>query len=406
MSFATRIDRSLFEAKVICTVEGGPRRTDLETAGVPCMVGAGIPARLAAELSDVDVVHVFRHGIAEPLVPAACASAGVPVMIESNIFGARDRSLDEGRFACHLMLSMMCLMRYHSQTGGGRDFNARHRVLYLPTETESLRAAAPAREEACQALGLDPSRPVIGRLGRAADLKWRDLLVDMVPHLLSLVPGVQILFVGATDAKRARLRRRGVANHVRLIEPVSEVSDLATLYAACDVVVNASMIGESQGLVIAEAMALGIPVVTCSTPWADNAQIEFVRNGESGWVANHPREYAEAVADLLGDEQRRRTFGANGRALVDRLLDPDALTRQLEQLYVHHVRGGDVAWQPAPDDIKRFTAEYPARARASFRHLSSRERLEAVRARQREALIRRLASARMIGAGLAGRLRG
>ena len=403
VSVATRLDRRRFDVRVISYGLDGPRRAEIERTGVP--VTLVTPGELADELAGVDIVHVYRHGIAEPLVPAACAHAGVPVLIESNIFGAHDRSADERRFKCHLFLSMMCLMRYRAKHGGAPDFDERHRVLYLPVEGAALRAASPGRDEACRQLGLDPARPVVGRLGRAADLKWRDLLVDMVPHLLDRVPEAQVVFVGATDAKRERLKRLGIADRVRLIEPVADARALATLYAACDVVVNASMIGESQGLVIAEAMALGLPVVTCSTPWADNAQIEFVQNGETGWVANHPREFAEAVTDLLTNPERRAAFGAAGRGLVDRVLDPDVLTRQLEQLYLHHLSGGTVHWRPTTEEVAEFTHGYAHRARAAFRALSAREQIEARAAREQETLIRRLASARMIAQPLLGRFR-
>ena len=47
-------------------------------------------------------------------------------------------------------------------------------------------------------------------------------------------------------------------------------------------------------------MALGVPVVTNATPWTDNAQVEVVDNGVNGWVANHPRSFAEAVVTCSG----------------------------------------------------------------------------------------------------------
>jgi glycosyltransferase involved in cell wall biosynthesis len=395
VSFATRLDRSRFAPQVITLIQGGPREADLTESGVPFVLGCGDADALSRELEGVDVVHVFRHGIADSLVPAAAARAGVPVLIESNIFGSRDRSPDEQRFACHLFGSMMCLTRYRHRVPADGGFEARHRVLCFPPEADRLRRKAPDRAQARRALGLDPARPVVARVGRAQDLKWRNLLVDMVPHLIGLVPEVQVVFVGPTVAKRARLARRGVLDRVTLIDQVVGDGDLATLYAACDVVVNASMIGESQGLVIAEAMALGIPVVTCSTPWVDNAQVEFVDNGHTGWVANHPREFAEAVADLLIHPGRRTEFGRRARDEIDRLLDPELLTRQLQDLYQHHLHGTEIDWRPASDEIARFEREYPARARASFRPLTPRERAEAFLTRAKEGATRRSAGARM-----------
>ena len=396
VSFATRLDPRRFSAKVITLLEGGPREMDLVESGVPFVLGVRDVEGLTRELANTDVVHVFRHGIADPVVPTAAERAGVPVLIESNIFGARDRSADESRFACHLLVSMMCLMRYRARLPADPSFAERHRVQYFPPEAQRLRELAPERPEARRALGLDPDRPVVARVGRAQDLKWRNLLVDMVPHLVRLVPEVQVLFIGATEAKRSRLARRGLSDRVALIDRVVGDANLATVYAACDVVVNASMIGESQGLAIAEAMALGVPVVTCSTPWADNAQVEFVDNGRNGWVANHPREYAEAVADLLLHSERRDQFGRQARQDIDRQLDPAALTRQLEQLYDHHLNGSPVTgWAPAADDSERFARDYPRRAKASFRSLTPRERAECLVARGEEELVRKSAGARM-----------
>ena len=65
-------------------------------------------------------------------------------------------------------------------------------------------------EQAQALLGLDASRPTVVRVGREDDRKWGDILVAMVPHLCTLVPEVQVVFVGATAHRRAQLRRAGV----------------------------------------------------------------------------------------------------------------------------------------------------------------------------------------------------
>jgi glycosyltransferase involved in cell wall biosynthesis len=380
VTFARELDRDRFDVSVVAVQQDGPRREELERAGVPVGLAHGDEQRLTAFLRGTDIAHVFRAGTTEPVVPRAAREAGVAHLVESNIFGHVDRSADEPRFDCHLFMSRMCLMRYAERAGGSRngDFHRRHKVLRVPIEIDSLRRDAPAPGDARRALGLDPDRPVVGRVGRDADLKWRDLLVDMVPHLLERVPDAQVLFVGATDDKRRRIERLGVADSCVLLEPTLDPRTLASYYAACDVFVSAAEIGESQGLGLCEALALGVPVVTCSTPWADNAQVEFVEHGRTGWFASHPRPFAEAVADLLEDPDRREAFGAAGRADVDRLLAPGPLTRQLEELYAALLRGEDApAWDPSPADVQRFTASYPRRAAAEYRPLTAREKADA-----------------------------
>src|SRR5215211_7785483 len=389
VSFATALDRSRFDVLAIAVDRDGPRRAELEQAGVAVHVASGDRDRLAELLSGVEIAHVFRAGTPEPLVPAACRAAGVAHVVETNIFGQVDRSAVEPDFACHLFMSQMCLLRYRERVGGDGDFHRRHKVLRFPIEHERLRADAPPPDEARHRLGLDPDRPVVGRVGRDADLKWRDLLVDMVPHLLELVPDVQILFVGATDAKRERLDRLGVRDRCMLAEPTLDPRTLATYYAACDVFVSAAEIGESQGLALSEALALEIPVVTCSTPWADNAQVEFVEHGRSGWLASHPRPFAEATAELLQDGDRRSAFGAAGRGDVERRLSPGPLTRQLERLYLGLLAAEDVReWDPSQEQIEDFVSEYPRRAAAEYRPLTPSERIELRATRMRERLRR------------------
>jgi hypothetical protein len=177
-----------------------------------------------------------------------------------------------------------------------------------------------------------------------------------------------------------------VLGDVACVDSSSDPKRLAAFYRAADVFASASSIGESFGLAIAEAMALGVPVVTSSTPWTDNAQVEVVDNGLTGWVANHPQAFAEAVADLLADERRRTTFGAAAARKVEAMWHPLALTRKLEQLYESVTTTGlpPADWTPGIDEEAAFEVEYPARAAAQYRPLSPREQREAAAATRRE----------------------
>ena len=386
VSCATRIDRERFDAHVVGVLELGPRAEELAAAGIPVTCAEGDGARLAELLRGTDLVHVFRHGIAEPIVPAACREAGVRRLVETNVFGSVDASEDERQFDCHLFMSKMTLLRYRNKV---RDrspaFHGRHRVLSAPIEHRALGRQAPSRTDARRQLGLHPDRPVVGRVGRAADLKWRRLIVDMVPHVLAIEPQAQVLLVGATPAKVARLRKLGVLDRCVLHDPSPDDARLATFYAACDVFASAAEIGESQGIAIGEALGFEVPVVTSSTPWADNAQVEFVEHGRTGWLASHPRSFAEAVADLLRDGERRASFGRAGREDVERTLSPDDVGPRLDGLYGELLGDGPArAWEPGPREIDAFARDYRRRAYAEFRPLTLRERGEVRAARLRE----------------------
>jgi glycosyltransferase involved in cell wall biosynthesis len=387
VTYALQHDRSRVNPRAVALSEPGERARELEAGDIEVLCARDDPGRLAQLLRGVDVVHVHRGGLAEPIVPGACRAAGIQALIETNVFGLRDTSPDNERFSAHLLISQMCAMRYREQAGLDLEtFNRRHRTLYYPVDVDGLRAAAIPRAEAHATLGLDPDRPTVVRVGRDDDRKWGDILIAMVPQLLALVPDVQIVFVGATAHRRDQLRRLGALDRVRCVAASSDARRVAAFYSAADVFASASSIGESFGLAIAEAMALGVPVVTSSTPWTDNAQVEVLDNGVNGWVANHPRVFAEAIADLLGNERRRRAFGAAAAEKVATSWHPAILTRELERLFEAVAATGlpPAAWTPTLAQQAAFEAEYPQRSAAQFRALSTLEQREAVRAVRRE----------------------
>jgi glycosyltransferase involved in cell wall biosynthesis len=391
VAHARELDPTRFQVHVVGLQELGPSAEALRIAGIRVDCADGDAQRLAGLIAGADVVHAFRAGAADPLVLDAAARAGTPVLVETNVFGLIDPSRAARGFDCRLFVSRMCALRYRDRAGPkGAEFHRRHRVLPHAVDVEGLRAGAPERSAAKQRLGLDPARPVVARIGRADDLKWRTLLVDMLPTLLELAPDAQPLLVGVTPAKRARLERRGVLDRCTLLDPVADDEEVACMFAACDVMVNAAELGEAGAVAITEAMALGIPVVTCSTPWVDNAQVELVEHGVTGLVANHPQPFAEAVAKLLEDERLRVRLGAAAQAVAERSFDARPLTRQLEALYESLLAGGDApdAWEPSTADLEAFAREYPRRVRAEFRPLSRRERAEARAARERERAVR------------------
>ena len=397
---ALAFQREGVDVSVVAAREDGFRRGILEAGGVEVECAHGDPRRLAELFAGADVVHVTRAGVAEPLVPEAVRAAGVEVLVETNVFGAVDASADERLFSTHLFPSKMCAWRYRTRLGlEGPGFHDRHRVSFWPVDIARLRSLAPSQTEARENLGLDPDRPVVVRVGRDNDRKWRDLIVDMIPPLLDAVPDAQVLLVGPTPAKLRRLDRLGVLDRVHLVPPTPDEAELAGFYAAADVMVTAAEIGESHSFAIEEAMCLGVPVVTCSTPWVDNAQIEQVDNGETGWLADHPQSFAEAVASLLTDAGMQARFSARNREKSDELYDAGALTRQLGRLYEALLAGGPAPadWLPSTAEVDAFDADYDRRLEDAFRPLSDGELREVDAARRRE---RARWAARAVKAGL------
>lgn len=90
-------------------------------------------------------------------------------------------------------------------------------------------------------------------------------------------------------------------------------ADPRSLLQASDIFLLAST-GEAFGLVLAEAMACGVPVVGSGS----GAIPEIVEDGVTGLLAT-PRDevsFADAIEKLARDERLRKAMGAKGRARV------------------------------------------------------------------------------------------
>jgi glycosyltransferase involved in cell wall biosynthesis len=100
---------------------------------------------------------------------------------------------------------------------------------------------------------------------------------------------------------------------------------------ALDVVVHASTQPEPFGLVIAEAMACGRPVVVSAAGGAG----EIVRDGIDA-LAVPPGDaaaMAEAIRRLAEDAELRARMGAAGRARAEADFDRARLVRQVAPVY-------------------------------------------------------------------------
>jgi glycosyltransferase involved in cell wall biosynthesis len=140
---------------------------------------------------------------------------------------------------------------------------------------------------------------VVGYVGRIAEEKNLDFLARALSGVLARAPDTFAAIVGdgpSRDAMREIFRARGVADRVRFTGTLRDAALIAA-YHALDVFAFASLT-ETQGLVLAEAMAAGVPVVALDAPGAR----EIVRDGANGRLlpAADEAAFAEAIDWIAG----------------------------------------------------------------------------------------------------------
>jgi glycosyltransferase involved in cell wall biosynthesis len=144
-----------------------------------------------------------------------------------------------------------------------------------------------------------------------------DLLVaaDLVRRR---IPRVQVRIVGdgpEAEKIRALHERLGLGDSVALLGHVDRTA-LALEYSRADCFCLPT-VQEGFGLVFAEAMAAGLPVVACRAA----AVPEIVREGETGLLVEPraPAALADALVRMLDDERLRREMGMAGQTAVEAL---------------------------------------------------------------------------------------
>jgi glycosyltransferase involved in cell wall biosynthesis len=167
-----------------------------------------------------------------------------------------------------------------------------------------------------RAAGIPESAFVVGHVGRLAPEKNMGFLADAVAGFLARRPGGRFLLVGEGPSKErllATFAGHGLSERVHL-GGVLQGRELASAYNAMNVFAFASLT-ETQGMVLTEAMAAGVPVVALDAPGA----CEVVRDGENGRLVPRPdaeafREALRWIAELDPGKRRRLAEGVDATA--------------------------------------------------------------------------------------------
>ena len=125
------------------------------------------------------------------------------------------------------------------------------------------------------------------------------------------------------DDFAARVKREGLGDAVRFIGYLDRAEALPACYAAADVFVFASRT-ETQGLVLLEAMAAGLPVVAL----AEMGTVDILGPRRASLAPPpEPEAFGEAVGRLLGDASARQRLAADASAYAAEWSDTEMAAR-------------------------------------------------------------------------------
>jgi glycosyltransferase involved in cell wall biosynthesis len=178
---------------------------------------------------------------------------------------------------------------------------------------------------------IPPDRPVALYVGRVAHEKNIDFLLRAMTYALWQRPDLLLVIAGEGPALQSLQRQVAelrIDHHVRFVGYLDRKQELPDCYAAASVFVFASRT-ETQGLVLLEAMAAGLPVFAI----AHLGTTSILETQRGAVVApEEPEAYGKALAELVGNRTQLTRLGIEGRSFAREWSAPER-ARQLAGLY-------------------------------------------------------------------------
>ncbi|MDE2111704.1 MAG: glycosyltransferase [Alphaproteobacteria bacterium] len=215
-------------------------------------------------------------------------------------------------------------------------------------KTAAVRFGIPSNKVSVLYIGIDPGKfrpgpvpiPLRGHrvlfIGRLVEKKGCECLLRAMQIVMNRVTDAELTIIG--DGRlRAGLENLALDLGVRAMflgacnhEQVK--AELDTARAFCLPSVRAAN-GDAEGfgLVLLEAQAAGVPVVSSAIGGAD----EGIKHGHTGFrfAERDVRDMAEKLVEILTNDERAASMAASGPRFVAQCFDLHRCTKNLEQLY-------------------------------------------------------------------------
>ena len=328
------LDRQQVEPTVLFPFDG-PCADELRTQGVRVIAeGRQTPLfwrlkrflfipRLIALARTHDLVHLNSVKLAGASLAASLA--GARVLFHLHELADRIGPLLQAainRAGCVAFCSQTCLDHYAAVP-------ARQRALLVNAVRIPAALPQPGQDGV----------PRVAMLGSINQGKGQDLLLDAFARVksraeLHFYGNVGLSARGYARRLRGRGTESGLAGRVFFHPPTNDVSGVL---AETTVLVHTSR-RESFGMVLAEGMAAGLPVIANDL----GGMREVVADGVTGYLVppGDAALLAERIDTLLADPELRRRMGVAGRERVRERFDIATRIKDYVVLYEELARGG------------------------------------------------------------------
>ena len=325
------------DVALLTTHGGGPREDILRQRDIPVFIHGQHEAAIDAALAwRPDIVHIHRTGhsnAAETGLLSRFKAAGARI-VETNVFARYDGTVDPALFDAHILLSRWCYFKW-SRWRGRADSTLSVIIPNAVDVTAFTRAPVDVVARVRAEFGIPEGAFVFGRIGQPDISKWSIDTVTAFAAVAARHDDVHLVVVGLPEGLRTAVCTLPEAVRRRIVQvaPVFGDQRLSEILSAFDCFLHTSLIGESFGMVLCEAMLCDVPVITLSTPYRDNSQIEVVRHLEVGIVVHNRAALVAAMESACAGSPVYEELRGQGREHVVHRYSTGVVGHQTLQLY-------------------------------------------------------------------------
>jgi len=362
--------------EVAMVTDNGPMRHNFDASGTPNLRVVSVAREqdledfLYSGWSQVAHIHVPGYAIKNAIYDIVERRGHRPFkVVETNVFGRIKDARADQHTDVRLFISMASGSQamQRSRVRDLRELPLPHSVVYYPVyppvaidnaERKSIRGS----------FGIGEDDLLVIRTGRPDARKWGSWETAAFARARAENPRLFFLQMEPPDELRRKIQGGQWGPGFICLDANHSQDWVGKLCQSGDIMLHAARFGESFGYSIAEGMAAGLPIVTLTTPWGDNAQVELVRHNETGFVCSTVEGLAQALLCLSYDEGLRRSLGAASRQRIKELANPEQEFQILSDICVEGT--GAVSCQKRTEEFAKFARRFCMLQRDTFENSS------------------------------------
>lgn len=238
-----------------------------------------------------ELIHIHSHGPKYEDIKYLLNKCKEAKVIETNVFSKPSPWADyvDTSFQLSFWANWIFNIR------GGSKYKSSIVPNPIKTEVFAKYDKVESKQIFCEKYDVEKNSKLLGRIGQSYDGKWSVYLIDIFNKLKREDEGYHLVVVNPPKSILSAIEKSPYKSSVTIIDKIIGDENLKQAYSAFDLSVVIVEQGESFGMVIPESILCGTPVVTLSTPWADNSQLEVAGLDRPEFLCKNLQEVEDSI---------------------------------------------------------------------------------------------------------------